>query len=164
MSRYHPKGFAMGEKSGAQGCGQTYRPPLTIDTSDEDRRAHEHHVVALYILIEQDGSAAQFLDAGLDHELVVEPCWRQIIERGVPHDEGGALDLAPALVLNAEETHHLGARALDELQIIRVVDDARGIGVLVVDADRKAMHARRQRGFGRQTGKGHAPRSSCASS
>src|SRR5579862_1844731 len=138
MSRYHPKGFAMGEKSSTERSGEAYRPPVAANTGNADRRAHEYRVVALHILIEQDGRAAQFLDARLDDELVIEPGRRQIFELGAPHDEGRALDLAPTLMLDAEEAHHLGARALDEFQIVRVIDDARGIGVLVIDADRKA--------------------------
>ena len=44
-------------------------------------------------------------------------------------------------VVEPEAAQHLGPRPLGELQVVGVVDDAAGIGVLVVDPQRQAMDA-----------------------
>ena len=45
-------------------------------------------------------------------------------------------------MVEPETAQHLGARALGELEIGGVVDDAGGVGVLVVDPDADAVDAR----------------------
>ncbi len=52
-----------------------------------------------------------------------------------------------------EPLEPLGARALHEPEVVRVIDDAGGIGVFVVDADREG-EARRRSG---RPGGGHDP-------
>src|SRR5690606_20933864 len=42
-------------------------------------------------------------------------------------------------VVHADGPQELGARPLEEMQICRVIDDARAIGVLVIDANVEAM-------------------------
>ena len=40
---------------------------------------------------------------------------------------------------DAQGAQHLGAAALGESQVVGVIDDAAGVGVLVIDADGKPM-------------------------
>ena len=68
-------------------------------------------------------------------EQVVEPRRRPVVDRAAAHREHQAEAAAQAGVVEPEAAQHLGARALGELEIGGVVDDAGGIGVLVVDAD-----------------------------
>ena len=68
-----------------------------------------------------------------------------IFDLAAAHDESRAAALARFLMLDAVEPHHLGARALDEFEVIRVIDDAGRVGVLVIDAHREAMRLALQR-------------------
>src|SRR5260370_42667269 len=79
---------------------------------------------------------------------------------------------AQPLLLDAEATQHLRARPLGEFQVIGVIDEAGGVGVLVIDAYREEIGAvaddavaRRQIGHDASSsasGSSCASRSSCA--
>jgi len=61
------------------------------------------------------------------------------------------------LLADAERAQPFGARAFAELQVVGVVHDAAGIGVLVIDADRQDEV---RRGGGRGAGVGRGARGS----
>ena len=54
------------------------------------------------------------------------------------HEHQPAFGLQAGLV-DAKGAHHLGAGALDELEVVGVIDDPREIGILVINAQAKAV-------------------------
>jgi hypothetical protein len=61
----------------------------------------------------------------------------QVAQRRLADDECDAV-AAELLLAEAEAAQPLGARALEELQVVGVEDDPRGVGVFPVDANRDA--------------------------
>ena len=77
-----------------------------------------------------------------DHELVVEPR-RRADSRSLQRRTTKTMPVSrrSRSCSKPSEAQHLGARALGEFEIIGVIDDARRVGVLVIDADREEMDA-----------------------
>ncbi len=59
-----------------------------------------------------------------------------------PHHENDAVAVPQVVLLETDGAQPLGARPLEEFQVIDVVDDTAGVGVLVVDADRPSKSGR----------------------
>ncbi len=76
-------------------------------------------------------------------ELIVEPRGRAVLDLEADHREQHPLLALQPLLREAARAQPLGARALEEAQVVGVVDDATGIGVLPVDARRPAEAAHR---------------------
>src|SRR5207247_2185426 len=84
------------------------------------------------------GVAAPRARAGADPQRVPEP--RALLERPLRlvHDEADPLVAPQPHELRG--TEEVLARALEELQVVRVVDEPREVRVLVVDAQRPGVH------------------------
>ena len=71
-------------------------------------------------------------------ELVVEPRRPQKFECDRAHDEHDHRGAGQLLLVETARAQPLGTRALEKTQVVRVVDDAGGIGVFAVDAQTEA--------------------------
>src|SRR4029078_12800365 len=98
---------------------------------------------------------AEMDDVDADVDYVVEPRRLQVAQRRLADDERDAV-AAELLLAEAEAAQPLRARALEVLEVVRVEDDPRGVGVFPVDANRHA-----ERGVGR--GRRHRRRSGARS-
>ena len=91
------------------------------------------------LLIERDGSAFDLRRRGDDVEYIVHVRRLLEIDRHVAHDERearrfGCGRLEQRAVVGADQTQIIGAPALHEAQVARVIDDAGKIRVFVIDA------------------------------
>src|SRR4051812_4567082 len=94
---------------------------------------------AQHVLRNRHGGTADRADPTVDHQRVVEPRRTLELDRAAMDRELDAVLGEQVTVADAGQAHHLGARALGEFEIRGVIDDAAGIRVLVVDADREQM-------------------------
>ena len=75
---------------------------------------------------------------GLDSKHIIDVGGRQKIDGHGAHRKGNSV-LGQFAVMDALHPQELGSRPLEEFKIRRMVDIARKIGVLVVDANRKSV-------------------------
>ena len=113
------------------------RPPETKATCTSASTIRS--VAAHHLLIEGDGGALHLLRRGDDVEHVVHEGRLVEVDVHVAHDEGKARRLLlgrleQRAVVGADQPQVIGAPALHEAQVARVIDDAGEIGVLVIDA------------------------------
>src|SRR6184192_1888831 len=78
-----------------------------------------------------------------DLELVIEARGRAVLDREARHREHNAALARELLLRVSARAQPLGAGALEEAQVARVVEDAGAVGVLPVDAHRPAEGAHR---------------------
>ena len=104
-------------------------------------RVGQYLVAAHDSLMNRDGDGANGFDRADDDEVVTEIGGLSIFDRdfGDCISASGCVQLGPLVDLGAPD--HVGPGALHELQIIRVIDDAGGVGVFEIDGERKAMLA-----------------------
>ena len=85
-------------------------------------------------------SAADIPVDGFDSDghvdLVVETSWMQILHCAIPHHEIDPVGGPQATLFDSERAQPVGARTLEEAEIVGVVDDPAGVRVLVVHATR----------------------------
>src|SRR5438105_1831274 len=124
---------------GAQRRWQPARPAVAPDAGDQHVERDDGLVAAADLLVERQGCRADFDDPGINAQRVVEPRRGAVIRRAASHGEKDAGLLGDPAVREAELAHHLGAAALGEFEVVRVIDDARRIGVLVIDPQRHRM-------------------------
>jgi hypothetical protein len=67
--------------------------------------------------------------------LIVEPRRLQVLDADAANDEGNSRIAQQLGLLMADRAQPFGTAALEELQVIGVIDDAAGIGVFVVNAN-----------------------------
>ena len=91
---------------------------------------------AQYALGEGQLSATECRDGGFDGEQVVQARRFEVFGGNRAHGEGHAL-LHQLILVVAESAQELGAPAFYEAQVVGVIDDSGGIGVLVIDPDRQ---------------------------
>ena len=99
---------------------------------------------AHYPLMQRDRGAFDFLRPGDDFQHVVHARRLEELDGHGAHHEGEARRLLLGLLeqralIGAEQAQIVGAAALHEAQIARVIDDAGKIGVLVIDPHRHKM-------------------------
>ena len=86
-------------------------------------------------------AARTCLDGRDDDEVVAEPGGPQVADVGLGH----GIDAVPASMRGAlvdpGGAQHVGAGALHEFEIIGIIDDAGGVGVLEIDGQRETMLA-----------------------
>jgi hypothetical protein len=78
-------------------------------------------------------------------EHIVEPGRQDVIKRTTAHDEHAAISRLHAAMINPGSAQHFSARALDEFEIIGVINNPRRIGVFIENPQRinicVAVHA-----------------------
>src|SRR5205085_8267686 len=111
-----------------------------LDAADADRRLGQQFPSPARLLRELETGLAEMDDFDADIDHVVEARGPTIPQRGFADDEGDAA-LAQRLLADAEAAQPFGARALEELQVVGVEDDAGRVGVFPVDAHRQAEGA-----------------------
>ena len=117
-----------------------HEPLVSIHARQLNRRSHEEGVVAVRVLREHHPVAALQRSRGPHLQGVAE-------HRGLPKMQVGAVDHEAHPVLHAHahqlrDAEQMLPRALEVLEVIRVVDEPRVVGVLVVDLDSVQMSHR----------------------
>src|SRR6185437_4411597 len=142
MGRNHPSCCIVeGGQSRAQDRRQALRPAVLTQAGDLEDKANQQRIAAPHILIEIERGAAERLEPRHDDQIVIEPRRQKIVGGAAPHhkDEPG-LGAQP-LLLDAEAAQHLGARPLGEFEVVGIIDEAGGVGVLVIDTHGKEIGA-----------------------
>ena len=74
------------------------------------------------------------MELGGDDKFIVQPRGPVVLEARLDDDEHAAGLVAQRLLVHAERAQPFGAGALEELDVVGVVDDAAGVRVFPVDA------------------------------
>src|SRR5690606_3064963 len=74
-----------------------------------------------------------------DDYAVIEPGRGEIADRQFGDRIGAAPALVRVALLDADRAQHLGPRPLEPFQVVAVIDHAREVGILEVDAQRVTM-------------------------
>ena len=117
---------------------------VRIEAGDAYRRFEQDFVVSFHALNEYYLSATERADTGNHLQQIVEPRRLEVLGGNRADGEGNALRRQPVLLVS-HRPQALGTGALEELQVAGVVDHARGIGILVIDAYRQAERWARHR-------------------
>ena len=119
--------------------GDSARPESSeLDAADADLAFGQQFVGPARLLRELQARLAEMDDVDADVDHVVEARRLQVAQRRFADDEGDALVAPQRLLAEAEAAQPLGARALEELEVVGVEDDAGGVGVFPIDTDRHA--------------------------
>ena len=106
--------------------------------NDSNQRRKKQRAIPFHILTNNKAGTAARLHRGLDNQIIIKLCRRQIIRFDSAHGKDQSISLHLDLI-NPQLFHPLAARALNEFQIIRVIDDPGQIRVFVINANRKTM-------------------------
>src|SRR5512147_106368 len=106
-----------------------------VDAGGLNARGGKQIGAATRGLLEDDVDASRLGHPQVDLDQVVEPRRLLVAALDVRHDELQSKLIEQALLPITRCPQPFGARAFEELEIVRVVDNAAGIRVLVVDAD-----------------------------
>eukprot|EP00825_Cyclidium_porcatum_P040583 TRINITY_DN5166_c0_g1_i2.p1 TRINITY_DN5166_c0_g1~~TRINITY_DN5166_c0_g1_i2.p1 ORF type:complete len:160 (+),score=23.28 TRINITY_DN5166_c0_g1_i2:107-586(+) len=93
-------------------------------------------VAAADMLAEDDTDPGQLFDFETDDQLVVEAGRLQILAARLARHKANAGFFGQRRLVMAGKTHPLGAAAFEKLEVIGVINDAAGIRILVINADR----------------------------
>ena len=120
------------------------RPPG--HEGDPHMRLHQQLVAAQHLLLERDRGALDLFVFGDDLEHVVHPRRLEELDLHRAHHEGEARRLAlgfleQAALIGTEKPQMVRAPALQETQVVGVIDDAGKVGVLVIDPHRHHVPA-----------------------
>ena len=107
--------------------------------SERDIDDARQNFLAQDALVDDDPRRGLCMQAGLDHQLIVETRGRQIVRLDPADRKDQPLLLQDALI-DAQFAQPFGTPALDEFQIVGVIDDTGKIGIFIINADRKAVH------------------------
>ncbi len=91
------------------------------------------------ILAKHGQGGTEFGGLGRHGQQLVQPRGAQIVHFDAAHHEDQAFGANQLLVRHARVAQKLGPAALRKGQVARVIDDAAGVGVFVVDADVQAV-------------------------
>ena len=87
------------------------------------------------------GCGADLDQSARDDQRVVEPCRLPVSDGEIGDDIEAPARLEGSALVDAGGAKHVRPRPLHEAEIIGVIDDARKIGVLEIDAQREAVLA-----------------------
>src|SRR5438270_3152187 len=129
---------------GAQRRWHPARPAVAPDAGDQHVERDDGFLAAPDLLVERQGCRADCDDPGVGAQRIIEPRRGAVIRRTASHGKDDAGLFGDAAMGEAELAHHFGAAALGEFEVIGVIDDARRIGVLIIDLQRhRVRHAGR---------------------
>jgi len=137
------------------------RPAVGAQGDDRDAGGKQRLGTAQHGLVQDQPGGAGGHGGGGDAQQIVEPGGRQILRRDPPD---GQHDPRPGLqpdLVEAKLARPFAAAPFDEFQIVGVIDDARQIGVLVIDAQVEVMGHRARMHRARAGGKGAEIRAGC---
>src|SRR5215203_3951584 len=121
-----------------QRFGKAARPPRP-DADDEHFSGGKDRSVAPQALRKPQRRPAHLDSIRLDPDEIVHQSGQEEIDLHGSNDEGDLLRLVKRALVDPERADELGAPTLEEPQVVRVVDHAREVGVLIVDAEREDM-------------------------
>ena len=131
LFRFHFSGYLIRYLAGAI-RSRADAPHLDFSRRQQFRRAAADAPCFLYKLY---GCAPQTSDNDRHIKFIVKLRRRMIIERCALDDENNAMRLRQNLLVDAGCPQPLGSRPFEKLQVIRVKDDAAGIGIFIVYPD-----------------------------
>src|SRR5258706_9164655 len=141
---------------GAQARRYAPRPAVAPDAGDQHVEGDDRLAIAADLLVERQRRRADFGDPRLHGQRIVEARRGAVIGRAAPHREDDAGLFGDRAMGEAEVAHHLGTAALGEFEIVGVVDDAGGVGVLVIHPQRQAVRRPRHGGRDHRRFSAHA--------
>src|SRR5262245_4900654 len=121
---------------------QPRRPAGLVHAGGRRLERRQIVAIALHDLQGLQRGAACMGDAGFHLQQVVESRRLQIVRFATADEEAEPRVPQHARMIGAGIAHEFGAGPLSEAQVVGVVHDAAGVGVLVVDADRKGVGVR----------------------
>ena len=122
------------------------RPPANaIETGECDARGRHGNIVAQHTLTDNETAGFALERFDRDVEAIVQSCSILKIHLRTMHGERDAVFALELCQREAQRIEPFGARAFHETQIVRVIDDACGIGVFVIDANEEGEAAQRFR-------------------
>ncbi len=101
--------------------------------------------LAQHLLLHSEACAAQCLDRKSHVERIGEPGRQLVVDLDPADDEYDPVDSLEFRDRMADRGEPFGTGALQEAQVVRIVDDAPCVGVLVVDTDRQREGGLEQR-------------------
>ena len=84
-------------------------------------------------LMNVDRGSTHRLDRTDDDQVVAQARGPEVADRDLGHEISAAVAAQHRRLIDADGSDHVRARPLHELQIIGVIDDASGVGVLEID-------------------------------
>src|SRR6056297_2904217 len=91
------------------------------------------------MLLHHKARAGHGLNLGAYLEFIVELRRRKVIGLHPAHGEHHAILFTHGVLIDPQLPHPITSRALYILEIVRIIDDPRHVGVFIVNADRKSM-------------------------
>ena len=107
------------------------RRAFLIHTGEQQIGVHQRFSIAHNDLFSLQTGALDRDNAGMNVEHIIEPRRQAIVEGTAPDNKQNTMRLADGAMVDAGGAQHLGARALDEFQIVGVVNDSCRIGILI---------------------------------
>src|SRR5882762_3623661 len=103
-----------------------------IETGNARARVDQLGLAAQDGLLERNCRTAQPLEFGSDDSFIIEDRGKKEVDCDAHHGELQPAVEPQSLLIDAEKTQPLGAASLHELEVVRVVDDAAGVGVFPI--------------------------------
>src|SRR3979409_2694526 len=82
-----------------------------------------------------DRGCADLFDAADDLQVLAEPAGTPVLDVDLDYRIGAPRSGELGRLVDADRADHVGPRALHELQIIGIINDTEGVGVLEIDAE-----------------------------
>ena len=122
-----------------QSLGLPPRPAFTVEEGGRDAGVGQQFGPAHDSLMNVDRGCADLFDGADDLQIVAEPAGPAIADVDLDHRIGAAVAAELGRLVDPDRADHVRPGPLHELQIIGVIDDAVGVGVLEIDAEREAV-------------------------
>src|SRR6478736_3652029 len=145
-------------KGRAPGVGLAARASVGPDEADPQMGLGEQVGRSPGPLVQAARGGAHFLGAAFDDHRVVEPGRRGVADRQVGHRVSALARFLRRALVDPEQAQEVGARALEPLEVVRMVDHAREVGVLVVHAHREIVRQSVEAAARREEIDGHRSR------
>jgi hypothetical protein len=91
------------------------------------------------LLVQAARGRAQFDRAAGDDDGIVEPGGSGVADGQVDDGVGALARFLRGALVDPDQTQQVGPRAFEPLELVRVIDDAGQVGVLVIDAHGKEV-------------------------
>ena len=117
------------------------RPPRRADQRRSHVRLGQYLRLAHDSLLNVDRSGTHLLQRRHHDQRIVEPCRGAVADRECGDGIGASACLLVGALVDPDEPQHVRTGTLHVAQVIGVIDDARQVGILEIDAHRETMRA-----------------------
>ena len=131
--------ISMARNASTHARGLAARPAIGREKSGGNPRLGECFSPAHDPLMNERRGGADGVDMADDDEIVAEPRRAEVADRDVGDGIDPLAGIERGALVDPDGAQHVRPSALHILQIIGVIDDSGGVGVLEIDAQRKAV-------------------------